>query len=336
MTPATLAPASPAGPHAPPDAAGDTPEAAATLATGGPACSGAATGAAPEAQTTTVAISPAGSGDPEGPAPEPEGWIAPVGPEGAGALVGPAPALEVLLAPSVAVGSGDGPSPAPDHDALLGVLTQLSRKHLLSFRIEVGRAVAAALYNDDPSAFHDTAWNKQGSLRQFAADRRQALADLGLSEPTLRQCVRAYFVARELPPGTIERLVISHLNLLSQLDDGASRRLLAQATVDNGWSGLDLRAAIQAVQAGQWPDGDPSTPGLQPSAPEPAPGAELRTLQPGRVVTRFERASDELDGLIGAWEKVPAEKRTAAQVARVKAAVSGWKERIARLEAELG
>jgi hypothetical protein len=60
----------------------------------------------------------------------------------------------------------------------------------------------------------------------------------------LRQCVRAYFVARELPAGTLERLVLSHLNLLSQLDDGPNRRLLAQATVDNGWSGLDLRAAI--------------------------------------------------------------------------------------------
>lgn len=283
--------------------------------------------------------SPAGPPSPAGaagPAPEAAGQLAPVVSAGAGALVGPDASVHVLLAPSGASGSGDASGPAPDHDALLGVLTQLSRKHLLSFRIEVGRAVAAALYHDEPGAFHDRAWNKEGSLRQFAAERREALADLGLSEPTLRQCVRAYFVARELPAGTIERLVISHLNLLSQLDDGASRRLLAQATVDNGWSGLDLRAAIQAVQAGQWPDGDPATPGLQPTAPEPAPGGAKRTLQPGRVVTRLERASDELDGLIGAWEKVPAEKRTAAQVARVKAAVTGWKERIARLEAELG
>jgi len=259
---------------------------------------------------------------------------APAGPAAPNAAA--SPALGVLVVPSVVVGSGDVTGPAPDLDALLGVLTQLSRKHLLSFRIEVGRAVAAALYHDEPSAFQDKAWNKEGSLRQFAAERRDALADLGLSEATLRQCVRAYFVARELPAGTIERLVLSHLNLLSQLDDGPNRRLLAQATVDNGWSGLDLRAAIHAVQAGLWPDGDPSTPGLQPSALEPAPGPELRTLQPGRVVTRFERASDELDGLIGAWEKVPAEKRTAAQVARVKAAVAGGKERIARLQAELG
>ncbi len=113
------------------------------------------------------------------------------------------PALGVLVVPSVTVVPGLSTSPAPDLDALLGVLTQLSRKHLLSFRIEVGRAVAEALFGGDPRAFHDLAWNKEGSPRRFAAARREALADLGLSEATLRQCVRAYFVARELPAGTI-------------------------------------------------------------------------------------------------------------------------------------
>ncbi len=216
--------------------------------------------------------------------------------------------------------------------ALLGVLGQLSRNHLLYFRVEVGRAVAGALFGGDLVAFHDPAWNKAGSLRRFATEHREALADLGLSEALLRQCVRAYFVTQDLPPGTLERLLFSHLNLLSQLEDAASRRLLAQAAVDNGWTGQILREAIQAVQSGRWIDGDPIMPGLQPLPPEP----ETRPLQPGRLVTRFERASEDLDGLISSWTQVPADKRTAQQVARVRSAVEAWKVKIAQLEAELG
>jgi hypothetical protein len=222
----------------------------------------------------------------------------------------------------------DGQCPPDSFDALLSILTQLSRKHLLSFRIEVGRVVAVVLFDGEPAAFRDHAWNKEGSLRRFAAERREALAELGLSEATLRQCVRAYFVARELPPRVLDGLVLNHLNLLAQVEDDERRALLAQMVVDHGLSGLTLRELVHAIKTGVNPFD-----GLRGGdAPEPA----QRGPQPGRVVTRFERASDELDGLIGAWAQVPAEKRTPAQVARVKAAVAGWKERIARMEGELG
>ncbi|MFM2243966.1 MAG: hypothetical protein RL071_40 [Pseudomonadota bacterium] len=231
-----------------------------------------------------------------------------------------------ILAPTWPSNPLDLRCPADDFDTLLGVLTQLSRKHLLSFRIEVGRAVAAALFAGEPAAFRDHAWNKEGSLRRFAADRREALADLGLSEATLRQCVRAWFVARELPPCVLDGLVLNHLNLLAQVEDRERRALLAQMVVDHGLSGLALHELVRALKTGVMP-------GDEPRGGEAPP---LRRPQPGRVVTRFERTSEELDGLIGAWAQVPAEKRTEAQVARVKAAVAGWKQRIARLEGELG
>jgi hypothetical protein len=244
--------------------------------------------------------------------------------------------LTELITPAdpAADSPADSAALAPVFDALLGELTQLSRNHLLYFRVQVGRSVADALYNGDPAAYHHQASNKDSSLRRFAAHRRDQLADLGLTEATLRQCVRAWFVARDLPDGTLERLVLSHLNLLSQVDDAASRRLLAQATLDNGWTGQELRDAIRAVQDGQWPDADPAAPGLQPPAPEPT--ADARPPQPGRVVSRFERSAEELDALIHSWAQVPAEKRSKKQVARVRAAVEAWKAKIARLEAELG
>lgn len=113
-----------------------------------------------------------------------------------------------LLAPTWASGPVDVRCPSDDVDALLGVLTQHWRRYRPSFRIEVGRAVVAALVDGEPT--------------------------------------------------------------------------------------------------------------------QPAP----RRPQPGWVVTKFERASDELDGLIGAWAAVRAEKQTPAQVARTKAALAGWRESI--------
>lgn len=243
--------------------------------------------------------------------------------------------LTELIAPADPAAAAESAALAPVFDALLGELTQLSRNHLLYFRVQVGRSVADALYSGDPAAYHHQASNKDSSLRRFAVHRRDQLTDLGLTEATLRQCVRAWFVARDLPDGTLERLVLSHLNLLSQVDDAASRRLLAQATLDNGWTGQELRDAIRAVQDGQWPDADPAAPGLQPP-PAPEPAADARPPQPGRVVSRFERSADELDALISSWAQVPAEKRSKKQVARVRAAVDAWKAKIARLEAELG
>ena len=132
--------------------------------------------------------------------------------------------LTELITPAdpAADSPADSAALAPVFDALLGELTQLSRNHLLYFRVQVGRSVADALYSGDPAAYHHQASNKDSSLRRFAAHRRDQLADLGLTEATLRQCVRAWFVARDLPDGTLERLVLSHLNLLSQVDDAAS------------------------------------------------------------------------------------------------------------------
>ena len=135
----------------------------------------------------------------------------------------------------------------PDFDALLGQLTQISRKQLLYFRVQVGRAVSGSLFGGDSDAYYDHAANKEGLLGRFAASRREKLADLGLTEVTLRQCVRAWFVARDLPEGTLEHLQVSHLNLLAQVEDGHGRRLLAVAAVENGWAGLALHQAIRAA-----------------------------------------------------------------------------------------
>jgi hypothetical protein len=68
-------------------------------------------------------------------------------------------------------------------------------------------------------------------------------------------------------------------------------------------------------------------------APEPA--ADARPPQPGRVVSRHERSTDELDALVHPWAQVPAEGRGPKQVARMPDAVEARKPTSARLEAVL-
>jgi len=64
-----------------------------------------------------------------------------------------------------------------------------------------------------------------------AAGCPDQLAKPGLSEATLRLRVRASFVDHDALKGTLDRLILSHRNRLSQVDDAASRRLLAQTTL---------------------------------------------------------------------------------------------------------
>jgi hypothetical protein len=226
--------------------------------------------------------------------------------------------------------------PTPDFDAVVDELSRLSRNHLLYFRIEVGRRLSSAFYNDDPALYRATHRQKEGSFRAFLAEKADALADLGLNEALLRQSLRTFFVVKDLPRALVAQLVYSHVVQLTAVEDDQTRALLARATVDNQWSGRALQLAIEAVRNGQWPDADPSAPGLQPEGlPAAEAGPEAPKPQPVRVVTRFERTAEDLGALVGQWEAVPVEKLTKAQAARVRAAVEALERRVAEVKARL-
>lgn len=219
----------------------------------------------------------------------------------------------------------------PDFDALVERLATLSRNHLLFFKVEVGRALDEGFFSGDANAYRSQDPFKDTSLRQFATERADELRELGLNEQALRKCLHAWYVVRDLPPELVARLVISHVVELARLHDEPTRRLLAQATVDNAWTSRALRDAVLAVRAGRWIDGDPAK-GLQPPAPQIE---EARRPQPGRVVTRFEKTVEDLGELGGQWATVEVEKLTALQATRVRAALAAHKAWIAEVEGRL-
>jgi hypothetical protein len=77
--------------------------------------------------------------------------------------------LTELITPADPAAAADSAALAPVFDALLGELTQLSRNHLLYFRVQVGRSVADALSSAAPAAwFAAPRWLSPGAGGQPA------------------------------------------------------------------------------------------------------------------------------------------------------------------------
>ena len=222
-------------------------------------------------------------------------------------------------------------------EPLISRLDALSRHHLLYFRIEVGRALLEELFGGDVGALRDLSPTKESSLRAFARAHRDRLADLGLNEALLRQSIDAHLVVAHLPAEVVRHLLFSHVVYLSQVPDLPTRGLLAQAAVDNSWSGPELRDAVQRARAGLWIDAKPDEPGLQPSGgddlPPPPPG---KPLPPARVVTRVEKGVVAFAEATAAWSDVPVEALTAPQRARVERALAEMEARVAEMRRRLG
>ena len=243
------------------------------------------------------------------------------------AVAAPEVLATVEVATAIAVPNG-----APDYGATLTRLTTLSRNHVLFFRLEVGRLLLEDFFGGDIAAYQNPSANKPGgTFRGFVEACGDQLREIGLGEQVLRQCILAHVAVRSLPPGTVERLLFSHIVELARVDDGATRSVLAQAAVENQWSSRQLRDAAHAARAGQWIDSDPA-PGLQPATP---PVEEGKQPQLGRVVSRFERSAEDLDVLTSQWNQVAGKKLSAVQKTRMKEAVSRLKARIVAIERKL-
>ncbi len=222
------------------------------------------------------------------------------------------------------------PSP-PDHNATLGRLHALSRNHLLFFRLEVGRLLLQDYFGGDPAAYHSQDPNKIQSFNGFLQNCSEQLREIGLGESVLRSCIHAHVAVAALPPGTVERLLFSHIVELARVEDGATRGLLAQATIKNHWSSRQLRDAAHAARAGLWIDAE-TTPVTPPAPPEEQP----KTPQLGRVVSRFERSADDVEALGNQWRQIAGKKLTSGQKNRIREALLRVKAQLSEVEAALG
>ena len=226
------------------------------------------------------------------------------------------------------------PSPTPDDYAdLLAELRQLSKTMLLAFRLAVGQRLLERFYGGDMAAYRDHSPDKDASFVRFAQSCRQELADLGLSPSVARQCIVAHITWQLLPPGVREQLQLSHVVELGRVGDPTARARLAMDAGLQRWSVSQLKDAIDRTHAGRYWDTDPSAPGTQPP---PSPAEAEAGYQPGRLVTRLEKASLELGDWQAAWRTVEGRKLRGAQRARLAAALQALKAKVAEVEAELG
>jgi hypothetical protein len=219
----------------------------------------------------------------------------------------------------------------PDFDAVVADLRDLSRNHLLVFRVEVGRTIAEAFYGGDVASYRDR--SAPGSLSDFLFARKDELGDLGLGPRLIRESLLAWQVFRELPEDLRPRLVYSHVVALARVEDRATRQLLAQATLENGWRGPQLEGAIAAAASGRWIDADPK-PGLQP--PEPPQPEPAKKPAVGWALKRVERSVAEFSAVADTFDEVAVDKLSTARRERALAAATALRDRADRLVQRLG
>ncbi len=204
----------------------------------------------------------------------------------------------------------------PDFRSTLARLESLSRNHMIFFRMEVGRLLLEDFFGGDIAAYQSRDPKKAQSFRTFIEQCGPQLSELGLSEFNLRQCVTAHVAVSALPPGTVEKLLFSHVLELARVPDADTRGILALEAVEKHWTSRELRAATDAVLGTE-------------AAPEPAPP------QLGRVVSNFEKAVGTIDGLSEQWTQLAGHKLSGRQKQRMLSSLVQLKAKIATIEAQL-
>lgn len=211
-----------------------------------------------------------------------------------------------------------------DFSEMLKQLDELSRNHLLYFRLEVGKLLLQEFYDGDFAAYTNPDHNKPQKFNEFTTTCAEQLAEIGLQEQVLRQCIVAHAVVKTLPEQTVAKLLFSQVVALTRVHDAATRGVLAQATVDNGWTSKQLLDAAKAANAGKWIDGDHKAPGLQPPLPPPVDGKV--TVQ--RLLSRYEKALATVEVLAEQWKTTGLPNATKVQKGRAKDAAAKMKQAV--------
>ena len=205
---------------------------------------------------------------------------------------------------------------ARDFNSTLDNLQALSRNHILFFRLEVGRLILQDFFGGDGAIYHSRDPYKLQSFRSFIQQCEPQLAELGFSEVGLRQSVLAHLAVAPLPPGTVEKLLFSHVLELARIPDPDTRGILALETIEKNWTKMELRAAADAAL------GEEAT-----STPAPP--------QLGRVVSNFEKAVNTIDGLTEQWAQLAGHTLSKRQKQRMFTSLEQLKAKIATIEAQL-
>ena len=216
---------------------------------------------------------------------------------------------------------------------ILQQLTLLSRDMLLAFRLQVGKLMLDRFYDGDVHAYRTHWAAKESSFAAFIRACPSELVDLGLGGQVVRQCINARITYDTLPPQVRDGLLFSHVVELARLDDPTARARLAMDTTLQHWSVDQLKDAIGQLMLGNYYDTDGSQAGTQQPPPRPE---EQRTTQPGRLVSRLEKAVEDLDTWAAEWTGADTSRLRGVQRERAKKAMADLKAKVAAVEALLG
>lgn len=216
---------------------------------------------------------------------------------------------------------------------ILAELRLLSRDMLLAFRLQVGKLLLDRFYDGDIREYRNSVGTKHASFAAFIRACPSDLTDLGLGGQVARQCINARVTYDMLPAQVRDGLLFSHVVELARLGDPTTRARLAMDTTRQNWSVDQLKDAIGQVNLGNYYDTDGATPGTQPP---PAKGEPEKAAQPGRLVTRLEKAVEELDSWSSQWAEADTSNLRGFQRERYKKALEALKAKVAAMETRLG
>jgi hypothetical protein len=215
---------------------------------------------------------------------------------------------------------------------ILVTLRTLTRNHLVFYRMEVGRVLLDRFFAGAAAAYLDKNPNKAAKFSAFYVQHEQDLAELGLKEQVLRQCIQTYIVAQTLPDELVERLEFSKLVALTKVKDPTQRARLARAAVDEGWPVSKLRETIALAADGLFYDVNPDQPGVQ----TPTLGAaEVGKPKVGVVINRVERWAEQAVSWVDSLAQVEPSRLTSAQNKRLRQVLAEVRERLDGVEARV-
>lgn len=214
------------------------------------------------------------------------------------------------------------------HDALT-TLQALNRDLDTPYRLGVGRYILQRFFGGQAAAYASRDHNKDTKFKDFVGTCADDLAELDLSESTLRRYVRGHICHSQLPPGPRERLRWGSLLALAAVEEPNLRARLATAAVHQQWSLGQLKAAVAQAQQNRLWDADPSTPELE--LPEPGQTAEPAP-QPARLVTQTEKWADEIAAWRERYARIDRTRLSEQQVTRMRWAVKELRGELDALE----
>ena len=210
-------------------------------------------------------------------------------------------------------------------------LHALTRDHEKVYRLEVGQYILQRFFGGSAVLYGSNDRNKESKFKDFTTAHMADLAEMALSDQTLRRCVRVRICYDTLPPSVRDRLGWSATLAISTVAEPNQRARIAVAAIEQQWTVAQVEAAVALDDKHRLWDADSDEPGLQLPDPKPEP-----LPQPGRLVNRTEKWTEEVQAWHQEFARIDAKKLSQDQVQRMRTAVATLREQLDELERKLG